>query len=77
VAFAWISAGLVAHMLLIAGIGFVLASTLLFVFTARGFGSRRWLRDALIGVSASTGIYLLFTRGLTLQLPWGRWLPGV
>ena len=75
-AFAWISGGLVAHMVLIAGIGFVLASTLLFAAAARGFGSRRPLRDALIAFAVSLVVYLVFTRGLTLQLPWGRWIPG-
>jgi putative tricarboxylic transport membrane protein len=74
-AFAWISSGLILHMLLISGIGFVLASTLLFAATARGFGSRRIGRDLAIGVLAATVIYLIFTRGLTLQLPWGAWLP--
>jgi putative tricarboxylic transport membrane protein len=76
-AFLWVAGGLVAHMALIAGIGFVLAATLLFVCVARGFGSRRLLRDLLIGLALTAVVYLLFTRLLTLSLPWGAWLPAL
>ncbi len=74
-AFLWVAGGLVAHMALIAGIGFVLAAALLFVCVARGFGSRRLLRDVLIGLLLNAVVYVLFTRLLTLSLPWGAWLP--
>ena len=43
--FAIASGSLIAHMALIAGIGFILAATLLYGCTARGFGSRRVARD--------------------------------
>ncbi len=76
-AFLWVAGGLVAHMVLIAGLGFVLAATLLFVCVARGFGSRRLLRDPLIGLALNAVVYLLFTRVLTLSLPWGAWLPAL
>ena len=75
-AFAWVSAGILAHMALVAGIGFILASALLYTSTARGFGSARPVRDALIGVIVGIAVYLLFTRALTLNLPWGSWMPG-
>ena len=45
-AFAIISAGIVLHMAIIGWAGFIIASTLLFVLIARGFGSRRPARDA-------------------------------
>jgi len=35
------------------------------------FGSRRYLRDAAIGVILSAVIFLGFTRGLDLSLPAG------
>jgi putative tricarboxylic transport membrane protein len=52
-------------------LGFILAAGLLFVEVARGFGSVRLLRDALIGLSLSTIAFLVFTRLLDLQLPVG------
>jgi putative tricarboxylic transport membrane protein len=75
-AFVWISAGLILHMALIAGIGFVLASTLLYVCAARGFGSIKPGRDAAVGIVIAIVVYAIFTYGLTLALPWGRWMPG-
>jgi putative tricarboxylic transport membrane protein len=74
--FLWVSAGVVAHMALIAGIGFVLASALLYAAAARGFGSARPLRDAAVGVVLGAAVYTVFTYGLTLSLPWGAWIPG-
>ena len=74
--FAWVSIGLVAHMALIAGIGFVLAATLLYTCAARGFGSVRPGRDAAVGLVIGAVVYVLFTYGLTLNLPWGAWIPG-
>lgn len=68
-AFVVIGAGLVLHMILIGVIGFVAASTLLFVFAARGFGSRRWLRDTAIGFVLAVAAFYLFTLGLQLKLP--------
>jgi putative tricarboxylic transport membrane protein len=76
-AFAWLGAGLIAHMALIAGIGFVLASALLYTCAARGFGSVKPARDFAIGVAIGIVVYAIFTYGLTLALPWGRWMPGM
>jgi putative tricarboxylic transport membrane protein len=75
-AFGWVSVGLIAHMALIAGIGFILAATLLYGCTARGFGSRHPGRDAVVGLFVGAVVYALFTYGLTLSLPWGAWIPG-
>jgi putative tricarboxylic transport membrane protein len=75
-AFGWISAGLIAHMALIAGIGFVLAAALLYTCAARGFGSARPWRDVGTGLAVGVVVYVIFTYGLTLNLPWGAWLPG-
>ena len=70
-AFLWVSAAIVLQMALIKWIGFVLASTLLFVLVARGFGSRRLVRDAGFGLAISLTAYLLFTQALKLNLPAG------
>ena len=72
-AFAWISAGLIAHMALMKWAGFVLAGALLFTCVARGFGSVRWLRDAAIGLAIALGVFLFFVRVLNVSLP-GGWL---
>ncbi|HVH26862.1 MAG TPA: tripartite tricarboxylate transporter substrate-binding protein [Vicinamibacterales bacterium] len=49
--------------------GFVPAGTLLFAFTAAGFGSGRWLRNALVGFTLCAVVYVTFTYGLGVRLP--------
>ena len=51
--FVWVSAGLFAHMALIGWAGFVIAGTALFACVARGFGSRRIVRDLAIALVLS------------------------
>jgi putative tricarboxylic transport membrane protein len=75
-AFLWVSGGLFAHMALIGWAGFVIAGTALFLGVARGFGSRRWARNAAIGLVLSLGIYLFFVKLLNVNLPAG-WLAPV
>jgi putative tricarboxylic transport membrane protein len=72
-AFAWVSAGLFAHMALIGHAGFVLAGTALFACVARGFGSRRVARDMAAGLVLSLAVYLFFVKLLNVGLPAG-WL---
>jgi putative tricarboxylic transport membrane protein len=69
--FAWISAGLFAHMALIGAAGFIVAGAVLFTCVARGFGSRRLLRDLAVGVTLAVAIYFFFTQVLTVGLPAG------
>jgi putative tricarboxylic transport membrane protein len=71
--FLWVSGALFAHMLLIGTAGFVLAGAALFAGVARGFGSRRGLRDAALGLVLSLAIFLFFVRLLNVNLPSG-WL---
>ena len=61
-------------MALIGSAGFVLSATLLFACVARGFGSRRALRDAAAGLLLSLAIYLFFVKLLNVSLPAG-WMP--
>jgi len=70
-AFAWITAGIIIYGLLVERAGFLLASTLLFVLVARGFASRRWVLNALVGLAVSAFIFAVFNYGLGLQLPAG------
>ena len=71
--FFWISAGLFAHMALIGWAGFVIAGTALFACVARGFGSRRLVRDLSIGIVLALGVFLFFVKLLNVNLPAG-WL---
>ena len=72
-AFAWITAGLFAQMALIHNAGFVLAAAVLFTAVARGFGSRRLVRDAAIGLVLGLAVFLFFVKFLNVGLPAG-WL---
>ena len=65
------SAGLVAQMLLIERAGFIIASAVLFFCVAFGFGSRRYLRDAIIAIALSVVAYVGFVHALGLHLPAG------
>jgi len=72
-AFGWVSAGLLAHMAAVGTAGFVLAGGVLFAGVARGFGSRRLVRDACLGLALSLAVFLFFVRFLNVNLPAG-WL---
>ena len=67
--FGWIAGGLAVQMAIIALVGFTIASTLLFMAVARGFGSRRLAHDAIVGVVLAAAVFLFFTRVLGLSLP--------
>jgi putative tricarboxylic transport membrane protein len=68
-AFLFLSAGVIVQMTLVKSIGFTFATTLLFFAVTYGFGSRRLVRDALIGLSISVFSFYLFTLVLKLHLP--------
>jgi putative tricarboxylic transport membrane protein len=70
-AFAWVTAGILLYGLLVERAGFLVASTLLFMAVARGFGSRRWFANAIIGVAVAAFIFAVFNYALGLQLPAG------
>ena len=74
--FLWVTAGLFAHMALIGWAGFVIAGTVLFTCVARGFGSRRLIRDLAIALVFTLAIYLFFVKLLNVGLPAG-WLAPV
>ena len=70
-ALAWISAGLLLEAALLERIGFPLSAALLFMLTARAFGSTAILRDAGIGLALALIAWFGFTQGLGLTLPGG------
>ena len=69
--FLWITAGLFAHMALIAWAGFVVAGTVLFACVARAFGSRRVVRDLIVALVLTLAIYFFFVKLLNVNLPAG------
>ena len=75
-AFVWVSVGLFAEMLLIDRAGFVLAQAALFACVARGFGSKRSVRDSAIGLALGLGVFLFFDKFLNVNLPAG-WLKPI
>lgn len=66
-----IVAGLAASVFLMEPLGFVPTATLIFLLTARGIGSSRWLRDLIIGVILAAAAFAVFSLGLGLRLPVG------
>jgi putative tricarboxylic transport membrane protein len=64
----WIAAGLVLNVLLIGSAGFTIASVILFVCVARGFGSRAIVRDALIGAAFALIAYFGFAQTLGINI---------
>lgn len=69
-----VALGLVLFVALLNLAGFVAAGTVLFSCTASAFGSRRWLRDALLGITLCATVYITFTYGLGVSLPPGLFL---
>lgn len=66
--FGWLLLGLVLNVGLIGPLGFIPASTLLFCCTARAFGSRRPLRDILIGLGFAALAYFGFAEALGINI---------
>ena len=64
----FVTAGLVANVALIGPLGFSAASTAMFVLVAHGFGSRRPLRDAAIGLTLALAAYFGFARALGVNI---------
>jgi putative tricarboxylic transport membrane protein len=70
-AISWIGGGLALNAALIEIAGFILASTLLFVFTARAFKSASPLRDTAIGFTLAFVSYVGFDRILGYKIGTG------
>ena len=70
-AVALVSSGLIVQMLLLDLLGWIIATTLLFIAVARAFRSRRLALDAAIGLVLTALAFVVFTAGLGLNLPTG------
>ena len=64
----WVIAGLALNVLLITYAGFTIASIVLFVCVARGFGSQAILRDAGIGAAFALIAYFGFAQTLGINI---------
>jgi len=64
----WLGLGLVLNAGLIEWLGFIPASCLLFICTARAFGSRKWLRDLGIGFVFAAIAYFGFGKLLGINI---------
>lgn len=62
---------LVAYAYAVDPLGYVLTTAVFFVGTTLALGSRHLLRDGVIAVLLSVGIYLAFTEALNVRLPQG------
>ena len=66
-----VSVGLIIQIFLLETLGWIPASTILFMVVARAFGSRRLVMDAVLGVALTGLSFGLFNYGLDLNLPVG------
>ena len=66
-----IAVGLVQQILLFELLGFVPTAAVLFFCVSYGFGSRRYLRDAIIAIALAVVAYVGFVHALGLHLPAG------
>ncbi|HXF55878.1 MAG TPA: tripartite tricarboxylate transporter TctB family protein [Hyphomicrobiaceae bacterium] len=69
---ALMAVGLALSVLLMRPLGFVVATTTLFLCVTVAFGSRSVLRDFAIALAFTATVFLAFTLGLGLYLPAGR-----
>lgn len=67
-AVAFVGAGLIANVVLIVPAGFTLASVVMFVLVAHGFGSRQPLRDAAIALAFALSAYFGFAKALGVNI---------
>jgi putative tricarboxylic transport membrane protein len=71
IAVALVSAGLLIQIFLLETLGWIPATTLLFIAVARAFGNRRIVVGAALGVALTAASFVIFNYGLGLNLPGG------
>lgn len=64
----WLGLGLLLNVALIAWLGFIIASALMFVCAARAFGSTLWKRDLIVAVLLCLVAYLGFDKLLGINI---------
>lgn len=68
---------LVLYAFLLAPLGYIIATTLFFIGSARAMGSRKIVRDIIVGLVFSAAIYFGFTELLSVRLPAGIFPGGL
>jgi putative tricarboxylic transport membrane protein len=68
VALGWLCGGMLLNLVLIVPFGFSIGAAAQFVCTARAFGSRAPLRDAVIALAVSLGAFFLFVEALGVNI---------
>lgn len=66
---------LVAYPFAMRELGYIIGTALFLPITANIFGSKRPLRDVVIGIVLAITVYLVFTRVLSVRLPAGLLAP--
>ena len=64
----WLGLGLLLNVALIAWLGFIIASAMMFVCVARAFGSVQWKRDLVVAVLICLVAYLGFDKLLGINI---------
>jgi putative tricarboxylic transport membrane protein len=67
-AMGFVVVGLLANLFLIQPLGFTAASVIMFVLICYGFGSKRPLRDVLLGLILALAAYFGFARALGVNI---------
>lgn len=67
-ALGWLGGGMLLNLALIVPLGFAIGAAVQFVCTARAFGSRAPLRDAVIALVVSLGAFFLFVEALGVNI---------
>lgn len=68
---AWIVLGFAGFALTLELLGWIIGAAALFWCVARGFGERRYIASAVVGLAASSVAYIAFDMMLGLSLPSG------
>jgi len=68
-------AALLGYVLGVERLGYLIATTALFVIMLRWVGGRSWVVTLATAALATGGSYLLFARWLMVPLPSGSWIP--
>jgi putative tricarboxylic transport membrane protein len=68
VSLGWLGGGMLLNLVLIGPLGFSIGAAAQFVCTARAFGSRAPLRDAVIALAVSLGAFFIFVEALGVNI---------
>ena len=73
----FVSGGLLLQMLLLERVGWIVATTLMFLAATLAFRERRVLVSLLIGLALTVATFVIFNYGLGLGLPTGEMIENM